>query len=284
MPILTCHNAECPLWHPDEQRLYWTDIPTGRLFRYDWATGTSEQIYSGEVVGGLTLQADGALLLLKAGGVIARWQDGVETLLVTGLPGEEGSRFNDAIADPYGRVFAGTMPTPERLGRLYRLDPDGSVHVLLEGIGVSNGLGFHRDGRSLYYTDSPRCEIYQFDYDGVTGEIVNQRVVITTPRTAGVPDGLTVDAAGCIWSARWDGGHLFRYAPTGEELQRLPLPARKVSSVVFGGPDYQDIFITTAGGNQRATEGEGAGKVFCVNLGIQGVPEFRSRFAMQPHL
>ncbi len=272
-----CHNAEAPLWHPEEQRLYWTDIPTGRLFYYDWATGASEQIYSGEPVGGLTLQADGSLLLFKARGAIARWQAGVETVLLPELPAERDSRFNDAIADPQGRVFAGTMPTPERLGRLYRFDPDGSYTVVLEGLQVSNGLGFRGDRRCLYHTDSPRREIYRFDYDEASGTLRQQQVLITTPPVAGVPDGLTVDAEGYLWSARWDGGHLFRYAPTGEEVLRIPLPARKVSSVTFGGPDYTDIFITTAGGDNRAVEGEGAGQVFHLNLGLAGVPEFRSR-------
>ncbi len=277
-----CHNAECPLWHPDEQCLYWTDIPTGRLFRYDWATGASEQIYSGEPVGGLTLQADGALLLFKARGAIARWQDGVETSLIPEIPAERDSRFNDAIADPQGRVFAGTMPTPDRLGRLYRLDPDGQLTVLLEGIGTSNGLGFRGDRRCLYYTDSPRREIYRFDYDEATGAIGDRQVLIRTPPDAGVPDGLTVDAEGYLWSARWDGGHLFRYAPSGEEVLRIPLPARKVSCATFGGPDYQTIFITTAGGDDRAREGAGAGQVFQLNLGIAGRPEFRSQLAIAP--
>lgn len=275
-----CHNAENPLWHPFEQRLYWTDIPTGRLFRYDPASKTSEQIYSGEPVGGFTIQADGSLLLFKTRGTIELWQEGKITTVIAEIPEERESRFNDAIADPNGRVFCGTMPTPERQGRLYRLDSDLSLKVMREGVEVSNGMGFTSDRKLFYHTDSDKREIYLFDYDESSGNLSNQRVFITTPVSEGVPDGMTVDASGYIWSARWNGGHLFRYSPDGMEVLRVPFPARKVTSVTFGGTDYTDIYVTTAGGDNRDEEGTGAGAVFRLNLGIQGVPEFLSRISL----
>jgi D-xylono/L-arabinono-1,4-lactonase len=178
------------------------------------------------------------------------------------------------------RVFCGTMPTPDRLGRLYRLDPDGTLTKLLDGIGVSNGMGFTPDRKQLYYTDSPTRKIYLFDYDQATGAISNQRVHIETPASEGVPDGMTIDAAGYLWSARWDGGHLFRYAPDGTEVLRIPFPAKKVTSVTFGGTDYTTIYVTTAGGNNRSEEGPGAGAVFHFSSDIQGVPEFFSNIAV----
>lgn len=272
-----CHNAEGPLWHALEERLYWSDLTTGRLFRYDYASKTHEQIYSGEAVGGFTIQQDGSLLLFKARGAIERWQEGKITTLIPEIPDERETRFNDVIADPAGRVFCGTMPAPNRLGRLYRLDTDGSLTQILDGLGVSNGMGFTPDHKQLYHTDSDKREIYKFDYDQFSGNITNQRVHITTPEDEGVPDGMTVDAEGYIWSARWDGGHLFRYTPDGTEVLRIPFPAKKVTSVTFGGPDYTDIYVTTAGGDNRDEEGAGAGAVFHLNLGVQGVPEFLSR-------
>ena len=274
-----CHNAEVPVWHPIEQRLYWTDIPQGNMFRYDPATGESEQIYTGETVGGCTVQKDGSLLLFKARGAIERWKEGEITPIIPEIPDERDSRFNDTLADPMGRVFCGTMPTKERLGKLYRLDPNGTLHTILEGIDVSNGMGFNPNRTQMYYTESEKRTIYLFDYDATTGELSNQQVFITTPEDEGVPDGLTVDAEGYIWSARWNGGALFRYSPSGEEVLRIPLPAKKVSSVTFGGADYTDIYITTAGGDNRAEEGEGAGAVFRVNLGIQGMAEFLSEIS-----
>jgi len=273
-----CQIGENPLWHPLELRLYWTDIPRGRLFRYDPATGKHEQCYSGPSVGGFTVQADGTLLLFMARGAIAQWQEGHLTYIVEEISDERESRFNDVISDPVGRVFCGTMPTPTRLGRLYRLDPDGILHLLLEGIGVSNGMGFTLDHRQMYYTDSAARDIYLFDYHEETGALTNQRVWLHTPEGAGTPDGMTVDAEGYVWSARWDGSALFRYTSDGFEDRRIEFPARKVSSVGFGGNDLSDLYVTSAlTDGTRAEEGEGAGALFRLRLGIRGLPEFFSR-------
>lgn len=272
-----CNTGEGPLWHPIEKRVYWVDIPKGRIFRYDPATGKHEPCYEGEPVGGFTIQADGALLLFMARGAIKTWREGRMTTIVEEIPDERESRFNDVIADPAGRVFCGTMPTKERLGRFYRLDTDGTLTKILWGIGCSNGCGFTPDRKRMYYTDSRAFSIYLFDYDGATGALTNQRVFVRTPEGEGVPDGMTVDAEGYVWSARWDGGCLVRYAPDGREVQRVRFPAKKVSSVVFGGGDYRDMYVTTAGGQDKATEGAGAGALFRLRLGIQGVPEFYSR-------
>jgi sugar lactone lactonase YvrE len=272
-----CETGEGPLWHPGEQRLYWADIPTGRMFRYDPASGLHEQFYQGEVVGGFTIQADGGLLLFMARGAVKIWRGGELTPIIDEIPDERESRFNDVIADPAGRVFCGTMPTESQLGRLYRLDTDGGLTKLLDGIGVSNGMGFTPDRQRMYYTDSAKREIYLFDYDQDTGDITNQQLFVQTPEGEGFPDGLTVDAEGYVWSARWDGSCLVRYAPDGSEDLRVDFPAKKVSSVTFGGADYSDIYVTTAGGNDKPQEGPGAGGLFRLNLGIRGMPEFPSR-------
>jgi D-xylono/L-arabinono-1,4-lactonase len=272
-----CKVGEGPLWHPLEKRLYWTDIETGRMFRYDPASGKHEQFYSGEVVGGFTIQEDGALLLFMARGAIALWRDGKLRYVIKEIPEERKSRFNDVIADPAGRVFCGTMSTKERAGRLYRLDTDGSLTVVVEGIGVSNGMGFTLNSRHMYYTDSSALKIYLFDYEAQTGTLYNQRVFVETPAGEGVPDGMTVDAQGFVWSARWDGSALYRYTPKGMEERRIQFPAKKVSSVIFAGDDLKDMYVTTAGGENKAKEGAGAGALFRLNLGIAGRPEFFSR-------
>jgi len=272
-----CKVGEGPLWHPLEKRVYWTDIETGRMFRYDPASGKHEQFYSGEVVGGFTIQADGALLLFMARGAIAVWREGKLKYVIKEIPEERKSRFNDVIADQAGRVFCGTMSTKEHAGRLYRLNTDGSLTVVVEGVGVSNGMGFTLNNRQMYYTDSKALKIYLFDYDTGTGTLYNQRVFLETPANAGVPDGMTVDAQGYVWSARWDGSALYRYTPKGIEERRIPFPAKKVSSVIFGGDDLKDLYVTTAGGDNKAEEGAGAGALFRLNLGIAGKPEFFSR-------
>jgi len=272
-----CMTGEGPLWHPGEQRVYWVDIPQGRLFWYDPATGQHKQCLQTDPVGGFTIQDDGALLLFMARGAVRIWQHNALRTVIEDIPDEQATRFNDVIADPVGRVFCGTMPTKERLGRLYRLDTDGKILKLLDGIGCSNGMGFTPDRKCMYYTDTGKREIYLFDYDQETGGITNCRLFVRTPDGDGMPDGMTVDAEGYVWSARWDGGCLVRYSPDGVEERRILFPAKKVSSVVFGGPDYTDIYVTTAGGHDKATEGAGAGALFRLNLGIRGVPEFASR-------
>ena len=272
-----CVIGEGPLWHPGEKRIYWTDIPMGRMFRYNPVKGVHEQFYDGEVVGGFTIQEDGCLLLFMAKGAIAVWRDGKLDYIYDEIPNERETRFNDVIADPIGRVFCGTMSTEDRRGRLYRLDTDGRLTELLDDVDISNGMGFTPDRKQLYYTDSPKCEIYVFDYDQATGGITNRRVFVRTPEGKGVPDGMTVDAEGYIWSARWDGGCLVRYSPDGREDRRIEFPAKKVSSVIFGGEDYTDMYVTTAGGDNKAEEGSGAGALFQINVGIRGVPEFPSR-------
>jgi sugar lactone lactonase YvrE len=271
-------TGENPLWHPVEKRLYWTDIPTGRLFRYDPVTNETEQIYDGETVGGFTFQEDGSLLLFMERGRIALWRDGELTTLINEIPAERESRFNDVIADPQGRVFCGTMPTATALGRLYRLDPDLSLHLILEGINISNGLGFTPDQKSLYYTESVARKIYIFNYDADTGEISNQRIWKEIPPNEGVPDGLTVDAKGCIWSARWDGAAVYKYAPTGENIQKIEIPALKVTSITFGCEDLNTLYITTAlDGGTKADEGDGAGALFRLRVDVAGLPEFFSK-------
>lgn len=278
-----CVTGEGPLWHPDEQRLYWVDIPQGRLFRYDPATGAHEQcLQLPDALGGFTVQADGALLLFMARGAVKLWRNGELSTVIEEIPAERASRFNDVIADPDGRVFCGTMPSPDHLGRLYRLDTDGTLTELLDGIGCSNGMGFTLGRKQMYYTDTTARQIYLFDYDEATGAITNQRVFVQTASGdgEGSPDGMTVDAEGYVWSARWGGRCVVRYAPDGSEVQRISFPANQVSCATFGGPDYSDMYVTTAGGHDKAVNGSGAGALFRVNLGIQGMPEFRSRIGL----
>jgi sugar lactone lactonase YvrE len=273
-----CQTGENPLWHPLERRLYWTDIPRGRLFRYDPETGAHAPCYQGAPVGGFTVQADGGLLLFMAEGAIAKWHEGRLEYLVEAITSERGSRFNDVIADPAGRVFCGTMPTAARPGRLYRLDTDGALHLLLDGLGLPNGMGFTPDHRKFYLTDSTKRCVYCFDYDEKTGALANRREWLHTSLAAGVPDGLTVDAQGFVWSARWDGGAVYRCTSEGIEERRIDIPAKKVSSVAFGGADLGDLYVTTAlAAGSKDSEGAGAGALFRVRPGdVCGLPEFLS--------
>jgi D-xylonolactonase len=277
----TCSVGEGPLWHEDDQKLYWVDILTGEIFRYDPATKSHEVYFNaGEMVGGFTIQADGSLALFMAKCAVKILRDGKLTTVIDSLPGEEEGRFNDVIADPQGRVFCGTMPIGDRLGSLYRFDFDGTMTVVVENVDISNGLGFTPDLTGFYHTDSNGKTITYYDYDRVTGEIDNGRNFVTVPENAGVPDGMTVDVNGDVWSARWDGNALYRYTPDGVERQKIEFPAKKVASLTFGGPDYSTAYVTTAGGKHREVEGSGAGAVFQVDLGVKGRAPFRSQIGL----
>ena len=276
-----CHTGENPLWHPDDRRLYWLDIPPGRLYRYDPATGRHELCYeAGTPIGGFTLQHDGALLLFMARGAVKSWRDGLLRTIFASLPDEEDNRFNDVIADPEGRVFCGTMSPPHRRGRLYRLDPDLALTTVFDHVGTSNGMGFTPDRKSMYYTDSRTGQIDICDYDQATGALTRRRLFASVPQGGGTPDGMTVDAQGFVWGARWDGSCLVRYTSDGELVQTIRFPCRKVSSVTFGGDDYGDLYVTTAGGPNKAAEGPGAGALFRLRLGVRGLPEHRSRIGL----
>jgi len=269
--------GENPLWHQEQQRIYWVDIPAGKLYWYDPRTRAHAQCLETEPIGGFTIQADGKLLLFMARGAI-RLYDGSElTPVVDEIPEERDTRFNDVIADPKGRVFCGTMSTEDRPGRLYRLDTEGTLTTVIENVGCSNGMGFTPDRTRMYYTDSLKHEIYLFDYNETTAELTNRRVFASIPEAEGLPDGMTVDAEGFVWSARWDGSCIVRYAPDGTQVATVRFPVRKVSSVVFGGDRCEDLYVTTAGGDQRNTDGAAAGALFRLHPGVRGVPEFPSR-------
>lgn len=278
---VACDTGENPLWHPDDELLYWCDIPAGHLFRYDPVDETHEKVYrAGRAIGGFTIHEDGSLLLFESGGRIERWNSGdVETVLHR-IPDEGDSRFNDVIADPEGRVFAGTMPTDDHLGRLYRIDVDGSYEVVDEGFEIPNGMAFTDDLDTLYVAESDAHTIHQYDYERSTGKLSSRRPVNHSEGLAGVPDGLTIDSNGDIWCARWNGCALDQYSGDGALIGRIDFPVRKVSSVTFGGVDFRDIYVTTAGGKNRREEGERAGSLFRVDADVRGREEFRCRIGV----
>lgn len=278
-----CICGEGPLWVPGEQALYWTDIPNGRLWRYDHATEQVSLPHEGRHLGGMTLQGDGRLLLFQDRGTVSRWRAGepLETIIEE-VPLEARSRFNDVAADPRGRVFAGAMPVDkpegggwERKGNLYRIDSDRGYRIVDDGFGCANGMGWSLDHTLMYFTDSHVRTIYVYDYDIETGHIENRRTFATTPDDR-VPDGMTVDSEGCVWSAEWGGYGVTRYDPDGQTMLHLDLPAKQTTSVMFGGPELDELYITSAAANDDGKPGEHPGALFRVRPGARGLPEFKS--------
>lgn len=277
-----CEIGENPLWHPDTNELFFLDIAAGRVYAYDPANDEYRLFSEGPTTGGMVLHEDGSLVLFQDGRVSILGLDGTQREVASGLC-PDNDRFNDVIADPAGRVFAGTIGGD---GKLLRFDTNGSVTQLLDGIGVPNGMGFTPDLNQMYFTDSVPREMYVFDYDQETGALSNQRVFATIPEDEGVPDGMVIDAEGYIWTAVWFGGRVKRYAPDGTLEREIHFPVRQTSAPTFGGADLSDLYVTTAGTNladsmmppgHDASQPRGGGLYRVRSEGIRGTEQFRAQ-------
>jgi sugar lactone lactonase YvrE len=265
--------GEGVLWDWRRSSLVSVDILAGRLLVGDPADGSFREVAIGQPVGAALLQRDEELLLAVRDGFASIDLRSGELSEVARVEADEpGMRMNDAACDPAGRCFAGTMALDRsgRLGTLYRLDPDGSVHPVLDGFRVSNGLGWSLSGESMYHIDSKRYRVDAYDYDAGTGIPSGRRTLVDTDPDWGLPDGLTVDAEGGIWVCFWDGAALRRYAPDGALTERLDFPAARPTKPAFGGPGLDQLYVSSA---MLAEPGDDpGGAVFAADPGVRGLP------------
>ncbi|MCB2160282.1 MAG: SMP-30/gluconolactonase/LRE family protein [Rhodobacteraceae bacterium] len=276
--------GEGPLWDVEQQRLYWIDSIDGRVFR---STADGREICAWDVpqkIGSMVLRKDGAgaILSLERGFHTLDFATGDIELIHDPEPEAAANRLNDGKADRRGRFFAGSMDTMEEgpNGALYRLDPDFTVTRVQEGIICSNGPCFSPDDRTFYFHDTWTGDIWAYDYDIETGTPSNRRRFARVDTSqGGAADGSTVDAEGCLWNALVYDGRLVRYTPGGEVEREIEMPVRKVTSVTFGGPDLDILFVTSmARPPLPRFPGDGPlrGSLFAIRgLGIRGVPEPR---------
>jgi sugar lactone lactonase YvrE len=281
--VLSVHNdlGEGPIWHPQEQALYWIDITRGGIHRYDPASGEHTRYQVAPPVTCIAMRAGGGFMVSRARSVDA-WDRVSQTLapIATFKDDEVGQRFNDGAVDAQGRFWVGSMSDARR-GFLYRLDPGQPPRSMKSGIGCGNGIGWSPDRRVMYFTDSERRIIYAFDFDPASGALEHERVFAQTADLPGqppegLPDGLTVDTEGCVWSARWDGWKIVRYDPDGDVMAEFPVPVQRPTSVMFGGPALDTLYITTARNTLSAAQLADqplAGDLFCLRAGARGLPE-----------
>ena len=278
--------GEGPLWHPETGCLYWTDIEGQRFYRYHPTSNEHAIIKRGLEISGFCLNRRGGFVIANSRGIWL-WDGADDLRRIADYVGNSKCQMNDAIADPEGRFFAGSnFYDPDReyeAGKLIRVDKDGTAQVADEGFSLANGLAFSPDETMMYFADSAARRIYAYDYDRRTGGLRNRRVLVQVPDDEGVPDGLTVDAQGFLWSAQWYGSSVVRYDPEGKVERRITFPAKQVSSVAFGGKDFTDIFVTSAGKSWPSplmpksydpVSGNFGGQLYWLNLGIQGKPEY----------
>ncbi|MER5719549.1 SMP-30/gluconolactonase/LRE family protein [Streptomyces sp. NPDC002132] len=238
--------GEGPTWDPAAGRLLWLDILGSRLHTYDPATGRRTVRVTDQHVGAAKPRAGGGLVLNLRDGVALVDADGDGTLRWLHREPVPGRRANDAAVAPDGSLWAGTMRYDEAPGggTLTRLTGDGSVEPVLDDVAVSNGTGWSPDGRLMYYVDSPTRRVDVFDH--ADGRVSGRRTFAVIEDGAGFPDGLTVDADGCVWVALWDGGAVRRYTPEGKLDRVIALPTPRVTACAFGGPTLSDLYVTTA--------------------------------------
>jgi sugar lactone lactonase YvrE len=266
--------GEGPIWDARSSELLWVDIMAGNVHRFDPATGADRALDVGQPVGAIVPRASGGYALAIRDGFATCSEDGVVRPIARLDNAARGLRMNDGACDSAGRFWAGSMHLEERdgAGTLYRLDSDGAVTTILTGVTISNGIGWSPDDLVMYYVDTPTSGIDAFDFDARAGSISNRRRVATIEDGAGFPDGLVVDAEGCCWVALWEGWSVRRYAPDGELLAVVNVPAARVTKPAFGGPALDRLFVTTAAPDSPDPAQPHAGGIFAAEPGVRGQP------------
>lgn len=271
--------GEVPLWSPSRKLLFWIDVRRPAFYYCSPTSGKVQIIRLPEPVGSFCETSEGRLLLaLKSGlhflnfesGILEKWMD-----LEPQLP---NNRLNDGKCDRQGRFWVGSMNDGDRIasGSLYSVRGNGEVAAHLSNITIPNSLAWSPDGRKMYFTDTPTRKIFVYDFDVDDGIPYNPRVFRDMTDHAGRPDGATVDAEGCLWSAEIHAGRVVRYTPDGRLDLAIALPVSGVTSCAFGGDHFETLYVTTATqglSEQQRKEQPLAGGLFAMNVGVSGVAE-----------
>lgn len=271
--------GEGPVWDVASQKLLWVDIVGQELNVFDPASGHNRSFQLPDIVTSATPRKGGGVLLTlrRSFAFFDPQTEQLQTVaeVEADLP---GNRFNDGKTDRQGRHWAGTMGDVDwnhPIGNLYRLDADGKPRRMEQNICCSNGIGWSPDNKTMYFCESFAHVIHQYDFDAATGDIENRRP-FTTVNPESFPDGLTVDAEGFVWSAQPVFGRLVRYDPTGKMERIIELPVSRGTSVMFGGPNLDTLYVTT----MRTTLSEAqlaeeplAGCLLALEPGVRGIAE-----------
>jgi sugar lactone lactonase YvrE len=286
--------GETPIWAPEENALYWVDWGGRPTCRFETDTGVFTTFPVNLPVTALARRASGGWIAITQSGLY-KWDPKTNDYhLLAGLPEPDKPEicYNDAAVDRQGRLLVGTVNmqdpfTPD--GSVYRLDPDGSLHMLDTGYATANGIGFSPDGRTVYVADQRHNQIIALDYDTASGTTTNRRLLACVSESEGMPDGLIVDAEGFIWNGHWNGWRLTRYDPDGKIERQISFPVQHVISFAFGGKDLDQLFVTTAwwdlSDEQRKAQ-PWAGDLLRVHTGVRGLmePAFVEKSTLEPQI
>lgn len=272
-----CELGEGPLWHPQTNEFVFTDILTGTLFACDTAGKVRTLLQTPYLTGAFLFDEQGDILVCTEKGVYHCPYGGsvADFTLMHTVPMAADERFNDAICDPAGRILAGTKTDRNVEGGLWKLEKGKEPVKLLGDLQITNGMGFAQDGKVFYHTDSGKRTIFRYDYDAATGTLSGGKPFVTlTDENGAVPDGMTVDAMGNVWTALWGGSCVRQYSPEGQLLQEIPMTASQISSVIFGGEKLDTLLVTSAA--VGAPEPDNGG-IWLVSPGCVGAQEYSAK-------
>ena len=286
---VACRNllGEGAYWDAARQRLWWVDVPQpASLMMLEPATGRVATHPMPQMVTSVRALRDGTGLIVATHGGIATFDyaTGRLTHRLDPEPDKPFNRSNDGGTDGRGRFWFGTMQnnlqpdtSPINLvaaeGTLFRLDPDMTLSAHESGIMISNTVCWSPDQRTMYFCDTATGTIFAYDFDLEAGRIANKRPFARFDR--GHPDGSAVDADGCLWNARWDGGCVVRFTPRGDVDLVVEVPVAKPTSCALGGADLGDLYITTARYGATAEDLAAApmsGDLLVCRPGARGLP------------
>ncbi|HYG42400.1 MAG TPA: SMP-30/gluconolactonase/LRE family protein [Bordetella sp.] len=271
--------GEVPVWSPTRKLLFWIDVREPALYAHDPGSGSVRAYPLPEVVGSFCETRSGRLLLaLKSGLFFLEPESGALQPWFDPEPQLPNNRLNDGKCDRQGRFWVGSMNDGDRIpsGTLYSVRGDGQATAHFSGITIPNSLAWSPDGRRMYFADTPTKRILVYDFDVDDGVAHSARTFLDMSGHAGRPDGATVDADGCLWSAEIHAGRVVRYTPDGRQDYVVQLPVTGVTACAFGGSHFETLYITTATQGlteQARNEQPLAGALFAVDVGIRGVAE-----------
>lgn len=271
-------HGEGPVWSDSEQKLYWTDIETSTLWQLDPSSGRTRTWKMPEKVCSFAFRAQGGLLIAFESGLsFYDLETGAERRICNVESDLPTTRLNDGRCDRQGRFIVGGFDSSgQNRSGAYRLDHDLSLHELFRGLSSANSTCFSLDGRVMYYANTPESVIWAFDYDIQSGTPAHRRVFCDFHDQPGTPDGSVIDAEGYLWNAQWNGARVVRYRPDGTIERIIEMPFPNPTSLAFGGPDLDKLYITssrlTLSGDQLR-KWPLSGALFSFNPEIRGLPE-----------
>lgn len=272
--------GEGTIWDPAAGVLWWIDIWSRLIHRYDPKTGRDQTWEAPEYLGCIGLRAKGGLIVTMVSGFyFFDPATGKFDAIVDPEAHLADTRFNDGKPDRQGRFWSGSMfEAPGKpvqfIGSLYRMDTDLSVHRMIEGVGCCNGLAWSPDSRTMYFSDSHTTIVRAYDFDAATGNIENQRVFIDLAGSGGIADGATVDAEGCYWVTIPVTSKVCRFDPAGKLMQTIVLPTDLPTCCEFGGENLDTLYVTTAVLRRPAEHFKGQrnpGGLFAIDVGVKGL-------------